>query len=92
MTRGFHGTTRLALALAAALTLLAACESPVIPKPEQPRVEQSLTREALTDRMLVEQLRRDWKELKRTDLTLERRQAVIDRYNGRGSAHCAPAL
>lgn len=82
MTRGFPGTTRLALALAAALTLLAACESPVIPKPEQPRVEQSLARETLTDRMLVEQLRRDWKELKRTDLTLEQRQAVIDRYNG----------
>ena len=83
MTRGTSGATRLALVLAAAWALLAACESPVIPKPGKPDVEYALTREALSDRMLVDQLRRDWRELKRADLAPEQRQAVIDRYNSR---------
>ena len=83
MTHGTSGATRLAWTLAAAWALLAACESPVIPKPEKPDVEHALTREALSDRILVDQLRRDWRELKRADLAPERRQAVIDRYNSR---------
>ena len=83
MTHGTSGATRLAWSLAAAWALLAACESPVIPKPDKPDVEYALTREALSDRMLVDQLRHDWRELKHADLAPERRQAVIDRYNSR---------